>query len=231
LNRPLVRRWLAEVAGTALLVGIGTGTVVAAGRSGGIPQSLMATAWFFAVLVPILFFIGTSGAHLNPVVTLALALSGRIGWRAVPGYWASQFAGAFVASGLVLGTLGGGSDLGATIPFRGSLLVDFAGEAAFTALLIAAVFVLADRGEGRFRWRLLLPPLVVGCSTYVIGPLTGSSLNPARTVGPAVLSGAYSDIGLYLTVVPLAAIGVAVAWRPRAIGLADRGADRLASVR
>ncbi len=224
---PSVRRCLAEAAGTAILVGIGTGTIVAAGREGGIPQGLMALAWFLAVLVPILVFVGVSGAHLNPAVTLALAISGRFAWAEVPAYALSQVLGAFLGSVVVRCALGGGSRLGATVPASGELLRAFAGEAAFTALLVAAVFTLADRGVGRARWRLLLPPAAVGLSTYVIGPWSGSSLNPARTLAPAVLSGTFVDLGLYLTVVPLAALAVGVAWRPRAVDIADRGPGRV----
>jgi len=224
--RSLVHRCLAEVAGTALLVGIGTGTIVAAGNAGGIPQGLMAAAWFLAVLVPIVLFIGVSGAHLNPAVTLALASSGRIAWREAPPYWLSQCAGAFLASFSVLFLLGGGSHLGATLPANGDVLRAFVSEAAFTALLVATVFVLADKGEGRGRWRILLPPAAVGLSTYIIGPWTGSSLNPARTLAPAVLSATYGDLWVYLVAVPLAAAVVAVLWRPRSVDLADRGPGR-----
>jgi len=226
VNPELPRRWAAEAAGTALLVAIGTGTIVAAGKIGGIPQSVMAVAWFLAVLVPIVLLIRVSGAHLNPAVTLALAVSGRVAWREAPGYWLSQFAGAFVASSFVLVTLGGGSHLGATVPTAGGAERAFVAEAAFTALLVASVFVLADRGEGSRRWRLLLPPAAVGLSTYIIGPWTGSSLNPARTVAPAVLSGTYVDLWVYLVAVPLAAVVVAVAWRPRAVDREDRGTGR-----
>ena len=226
MPRSLVHRCLAEVAGTALLVGIGTGTIVAAGNAGGIPQGLMAAAWFLAVLVPIVLFIGVSGAHLNPAVTLALASSGRIAWREAPPYWLSQCAGAFLASFSVLFLLGGGSHLGATLPANGDVLRAFVSEAAFTALLVATVFVLADKGEGRGRWRVLLPPAAVGLSTYIIGPWTGSSLNPARTLAPAVLSATYGDLWVYLVAVPLAAAVVAVLWRPRSVDLADRGPGR-----
>lgn len=226
MPRSLVHRCLAEVAGTALLVGIGTGTIVAAGNAGGIPQGLMAAAWFLAVLVPIVLFIGVSGAHLNPAVTLALASSGRIAWREAPPYWLSQCAGAFLASFSVLFLLGGGSHLGATLPANGDVLRAFVSEAAFTALLVATVFVLADKGEGRGRWRILLPPAAVGLSTYIIGPWTGSSLNPARTLAPAVLSATYGDLWVYLVAVPLAAAVVAVLWRPRSVDLADRGPGR-----
>ncbi len=224
--RPLLRRCLAETLGTAILVGIGTGTIVGAGRIGGVPQWLMAIAWFAAVLVPIVLFIRVSGAHLNPVVTLALAASGRIAWKEVVGYVASQLAGAFIASLVVLLALGGGGHLGATLPAEGDVTRAFVGEAAFTALLVGAVFVLADRGEGRWRWRLLLPPLAVGLSTFVIGPLSGSSLNPARTLAPAVLSGTYTDLWVYLVAVPAAALAVAVSWRPHSVDIEDRGPGR-----
>jgi glycerol uptake facilitator-like aquaporin len=227
VNRPPFARAAAEVAGTALLVGIGTGAIVAAGRVGGTPQWVLALAWFLAVLVPIALVIRVSGAHLNPAVTLALAASGRIAWREVPGYWASQFAGAFLGSAVVLLALGSGERLGATVPAHGDVPLAFAAEAAFTAVLVVAVFVLADRGEGPGRWRLLLPPAAVGVSTYVIGPWTGSSLNPARTLAPAVLSGTYTDLWVYLVAVPLAALVVAAAWRPRAVDIADRGPGRI----
>jgi glycerol uptake facilitator-like aquaporin len=191
----------------------------------------MAIAWFFAVLVPIVLFIRVSGAHLNPAVTLALAASGRLAWSETPGYWASQFLGAFLASFVILLVLGGGSHLGATIPLNDDLLRTFGAEAAFTALLVATVFVLADWGEGRSRWRIVLPPGAVGISTYVIGPWTGSSLNPARSIAPAVLSGAYTDLGVYLVAVPLAAAVVAVLWRPRSVDVTDRGPGRVETSR
>lgn len=227
----LFARCLAELAGTALLVGIGTGTIVAAGDHQGIPQWLMAIAWFFAVLVPIVLFIGVSGAHLNPAVTLALASSGRLSWREVPSYWIAQLGGAFLASFVVLVTLGSGSHLGATLPTNGDVIRALGAEAVFTALLIAAVFVLADFGEGRTRWRLLLPPGVVGASTYIIGPWTGSSLNPARTLAPAVLSATFTDLWVYLAAVPLAALAVAAGWRPRTVDIEDRGPGRIDSYR
>jgi glycerol uptake facilitator-like aquaporin len=219
-------RCLAELLGTALLVGIGTGTIVGTAPHGGIPPWLMALAWTAAVLVPILLFVRVSGAHLNPVVTLALAASGRIAWGELPPYVVSQFVGAFLGSALVGLSLGHAAHLGATIPSTGNLLAVAVGEMAFTALLIIAVFTLSDRGEGRRRLRLLLPPLAVGLSTFVIGPVTGSSLNPARSIAPAVLSGAYTDLWVYLVAVPIAAVAVALVWRPRSVDRLDRGPGR-----
>lgn len=219
------RRVLAETGGTALLVGIGTGTIVLAAQHGGIPQWAMAGAWFLAVLVPILLFVEASGAHLNPAVTLGLAASGRIDWGEVPAYVGSQFTGAFVGSAAVALGLGRAAHLGSTLPSVGLAQV-FVAEFAFTALLLSSVFLLADRGAGRRRWRLLLPPVAVGLSTYVIGPWTGSSLNPARTLAPAVLSGSYGGLWIYLLAVPLGALAVAAVWRPRSVDRADRGPGR-----
>ncbi len=222
----ILGRSVAEAAGTALLVGIGTGTVVLSARVGGIPLLVLAGAWFLAVLIPILLFIRLSGAHLNPVVTVALAVSGRIGWREVPPYLLGQFAGAFLGSAVVLATLGNGAHLGATVPSQGNVLRAFPSELAFTAALITAVFLLSDLGEGRGRWRILLPPTVVAFATYLIGPWTGSSLNPARTLAPAILSATYTDLWVYLTAVPLGALLVAAVWRPQSVDRLDRGPGR-----
>jgi len=227
LSRPLWWRSLAEAGGTALLVGIGTGTIVAGSGTPGFPQWALALAWFSAVALPILLFVSVSGAHLNPAVSLALASSGRIAWREVPAYWAGQFAGAFLGSTAVLILVGSAAHLGATVPTGGNLPRAFLSEAGFTALLVAAVFYLADAGQGTGRWRLFLPPAAVGLSTYVIGPWTGSSLNPARTIAPAILSGTYTDLWVYLVAVPLAALAVALLWRPRSVDIADRGPGRL----
>ena len=220
-------RGSAEVLGTALLVAIGTGTVVGAARFGGIPWPLMALAWTVAVLVPVVLFVRLSGAHLNPAVTVALAASGRIGWREVPLYVGGQVAGAFLGTGIVLATLGGGAHLGANLPAPGAVGRSFVGEVAFTALLVASVFVLADFGEGRGRWRLILPPAVVGLATGVLGPWTGTcSLNPARALAPAVVSGTYTDLWIYLVAVPLGALVAAAVARPRSVDLEDRGPGR-----
>jgi aquaporin NIP len=226
VNGTVLQRVAAEAAGTALLVGIGTGSIVLGARIGGLPQVALAGAWFLAVLIPIALFIRVSGAHLNPAVTLALATSGRVAWQEVPYYLLGQISGAFLASATVLGVLGKAAHLGATVPAQGNVVRAFPAELAFTAALVLAVFVLSDFGEGRVRWRILLPPTVVGLSTYLIGPWTGSSLNPARTLAPAILSATYTDLWVYLTAVPLGALLIAALWRPRSVDRLDRGPGR-----
>ena len=226
MKRALPLRCAAEVAGTALLVGIGTASIVLGAKTGGVAPWVLAVAWFAAVTLPVFAFVSISGSHLNPVVTVALATSGRIAWAEAPAYIISQFAGAFLGSAAVLSGLGNYASLGATVPQNGEVVGAFVGEFAFSALLVAVVFHLADRGEGPGSWRLFLPGIVVGLSTFFIGPVSGSSLNPARTVAPAVLSGVYTDIWVYLIAIPIAAIAVALAWKPRSADVLDRGPGR-----
>ena len=202
----LPRRLAAEFAGTALLVGVGTGAIVAGARWGGAPSWEIAVAWFVAVAVPVFLFAGISGAHLNPAVTLALGACRRSPAREAVPYLLAQTSGAFVASATVAQFLGRSAHLGATVPNGVSLELVFGEEALFTFLLVAAVFVIAERGFGRGRWRLVLPAVVVGISTYLIGPSTGSSLNPARSLAPGDHSGTLTGFGAYV----LAAIAAAL---------------------
>jgi aquaporin Z len=230
-NVAFARRCIAEALGTALLVGIGTGAIVAGARVGGISQALLAFCWFLAVTIPVVLFVTWSGAHLNPAVTLSLTLTRRIDPRESIGYIPSQLLGAFAGSSAVLLFLGNYANLGATVPTQGEFVWAMMGEAFFTAVLVGAVFYLADFGLGRGRWRLLLPGIVVGISTYVIGPVSGSSLNPARSIAPAVLSGVYTDLGFYILITLFAAAAVAAVWKPRSVDLLDRGPGRASASR
>lgn len=216
----------AEVVGTALLMVLGTGPIVAAAGDGRLPSWELAGWWFLAVLVPVLLFVRVSGAHLNPAVTLALAASGRFAWRGAPAYVAAQLVGAFLGTAAVRLAFGSGAHLGTNLPTTSSVPTALLVEAAFTALLVTAVFVLADLGEGRARWRLLLPPGAVGVAVYLIAYWTGCSLNPARSLAPAVLSGTYQDLWIYLVAAPLGALAVAALWRPRTVDVEDRGPGR-----
>lgn len=208
MSAGLARRCLAEAIGTALLVGIGTGAIVASASFGGVPQWIIAVAWFLAVAVPVLLFAAVSGAHLNPAVTLGLVAANRFPARELPLYVVAQLVGALAGSLAVLLLLGDANHLGATLPRGGDVLLVFPLEGLFTLALVVSVLWLARLPRGATRLWLLLPAAVVGVSTQLIGPLTGSSLNPARSLAPAALSGAVSGLWAYLIVVPLTALGV-----------------------
>lgn len=209
-------RCLAELLGTATLVGIGTGAIVEGAKSGSTGISVLAVAWFVAVALPVLAFASRSGAHLNPAVTAALALGRRFPARESIPYVGSQVAGAFLGSGSVWGLVGNGAHLGATVPRGISWEGVFVLEFGFTALLLLSVIVLSDLGRDPAWPELLLPAGVVGLSTYLIGPWTGSSLNPARSLAPGVLSGALTGFVVYVLAAGSAAALVGLAVRRKA---------------
>lgn len=215
----LGRRLLAELIGTALLVVFGAGAVIAALRVGdgeldyaglgmiGISFALVISAAVYA-------FGGVSGGHINPAVTFALAVVGRFAWREVPLYCVVQLVGALLGGLLLIAIFGtnavdanatGGTALGTDV----SGLQGVIAEGLGTFLLLITVMALAvDRRAGRGAAGLVIG-LVVACAIMVIGPLTGGSLNPARTFGPylttSIFGGSvpWKDFWIYL-VGPLA---------------------------
>lgn len=203
------RALAAEAAGTALLVGIGTGAIVYGASHGGVGQGTLAIAWFAAVTVPVLLFARTSGAHLNPAVTLSLALARRFPWPRVAPYVLAQVAGALTGSLVVEGLVGRAAHLGATVPAGIGLPQVFLLEFGFATALVLSVQGLSRRAAPPHVAWLLLPGTVVGVSTYIIGPLTGSSLNPARSLAPWLLSGEAAGWPAYLGAAILAAVGSA----------------------
>ncbi len=210
-------RCVSEIGGTALLVGIGTGSIVASAKEGGAPEWVIALAWFAAVAIPVLLLARVSGSHINPAVTVALWISGRFSRHEVGPYVASQLTGAFIGSYLVLLALGPAAHLGATLPRGGNLWLVVPLELPFTVLLMLTVLYLTAPGREVRAVELLLPALAVAVSTYAIGPWTGSSLNPARSLAPAVLSMDLTGLPLYLIATFVGAIA--------AIGLARLGAE------
>jgi len=172
---------------------------------------VLAVAWFAAVAIPVLALARLSGAHINPAVTLGLVVARRFDPRELVPYVGAQLSGAFAGSALVGLTIGTAAHWGATIPHTPDLGLVAVMEFGFTVALVLSVLYLTTRGKKPSNLELLLPAAVVGLSTYLIGPWTGSSLNPARTLAPAVLSGDYLGIWVYLLAVPAAALVTALA--------------------
>ncbi len=197
--------WLAELIGTAALVFIGAGTGALA--VGGLIGVALAHGLILATIVyaygPI------SGAHVNPAVTLAVALRGKLKWSAAAIYWAAQFAGAALAAGALFFVLGGaGSGLGATLPApQVSPLQAIVVEGLLTFLLANAVLQTAVRKPGT-PFAGLAIGLTLAAAILMGGPLTGASLNPARTFGPALFTSNLGTLWIYL-VGPFAGAGLA----------------------
>lgn len=192
------RRLLAEAAGTFMLVLIGTGAVVMDLRSGGALGTLGISLAFGAVVTAMILVFGrVSGAHINPAVSLAFHLCGRLSAGDLARYVAAQCAGAVAASSLLLLAAPGSESYGATLPHAG-LLPSFILEVALTLVLMGAILAVV-------RWRpddLLIIALVVGATVAlnaaIGGAYTGASMNPARSLGPAIVEAQLASLWLYL---------------------------------
>ncbi len=216
------RRLFSELFGTFLLVTVGVGGAVVNARLGGdvVPGPVRAVAPGLMVLAVILFMGTVSGAHLNPVVSLAFALRGNFPWRRVGPYIVAQFAGAVLATLLLIGLLGKHGSAGLTLPGPGiSTATALAWEALLTAGLVSVILGTASGAQA------LGPIAALGVGSYIIlaglfgGPVSGASMNPARSLGPALVLGDWTSWWAYL-VGPLigALIAVGFAWVLRGPG-------------
>lgn len=196
MTSTLVRRLLAEALGTALLVVFGAGAVVAAlvqgrGTIDFAALGMIGLTFGLIIAVVIYSFGAVSGAHINPVVSIALAVTGRFPWREVAPYAAAQLAGALTGALLVVAVFGrraaelgavGSTALGEGVGVPQALVA----EALGTFLLMLAVMGLAVDRRAPVGWAGLVIGLSVTCAILALAPLTGASLNPARSFGPLV---------------------------------------------
>jgi glycerol uptake facilitator protein len=223
----LVRRVVAEAVGTAMLVLFGAGSIMAALTLGGgelTYAGLGFVALAFAIVIAVVVYgLGpVSGAHINPAVTVALAVTGRFRWAEVVPYIVGQLLGAVAGGMLIVAAFGtGGIDLGAggtSLALGVSPLQGVVAEAVATFLLMFALMATAVDTRAPAGWAGLIIGLSVAGAILFIGPLTGGSLNPARTFGPdftlAVFHGtvAWSQVWVYWAGPLLGAVVAAVVY-------------------
>jgi MIP family channel proteins len=191
---------LGEVVGTFLLIFIGCGSVVAfTERAGqGEPDLLaIALAWGFAVLAVVYAFGHVSGAHVNPAVTLGLAATRKFPWSAVPAYIVAQFVGAVIASFAIWAVFGDKSRdapllLGATAPGDGYTTgIVFLAEILITFILLIVVMATATDERAESPAVGLGVGFTIAAGILVAGPVSGASFNPARSLGPMLVSGEF----------------------------------------
>lgn len=200
------KRYIAEFLGTALLVFFGAGAIVINEISeGSITHGGIALAFGLVVLLMIYSFGKISGAHINPAVTLAFWYSGHIERRLVLPYILSQFAGA-VAGCLILFLLfPSQNSYGLTLPF-GSVFQSFALEILLSFVLMLVIIMVVTGDSSLSNWAGLIIGGTVMLLALVGGPISGASMNPARSFGPALISANWSHIWIYLTAPVIGAI-------------------------
>ncbi len=205
------RRLFSELWGTFLLVLVAAGGGVVGATSYGGELTLATKALAPGVMVmAIIFFMGTiSGAHLNPAVTLAFAVRGNFPWRRVPGYLAAQLGGALLAAWF-LDAVYGGIIHGATEPAPGvSPTVAVLTEAMLTLGLVSVILGTASGARNIGSNGALAVGGYIGLVSVWAAPVTGASMNPARSFAPEVVAGDLTGWWIYL-VGPLVGAMVAV---------------------
>ncbi len=209
------RRLFSEMLGTFFLVLVAAGaTVVDAQSHGQVPLDARVVAPGLMVMA-VIYFMGTiSGAHLNPAVTIAFALRRNFPWRRVPGYVAAQLAGSVLAAAFLRATFGDVGHLGVTEPGpRISAMTTTMLEVVLTAGLVSVILGTASGA------RNIGANAALAVAGYIIlaglwaAPVTGASMNPARSLGPALVGGHWTDGWAYV-VGPIAGgvIAVGFAW-------------------
>jgi aquaporin Z len=201
-----MKKLLAEFLGTFALVFAGTGAIVIDSASGGaIGHAGIALTFGLVVLAMIHTFGDVSGAHLNPAVTIGFAAARRFPLREVPGYLGAQAGGAFAASGLLRALFPADATLGATLP-AGAAAQSFVLEAVLAAILMLTILSVATGASEKGITAGIAIGAVIALEAMFAGPISGASMNPARSLAPAVLSGKTESLWIYLSAPVLGAL-------------------------
>jgi len=195
------RRLFSELLGTFFLVLVAVGGGMVNARFGGdaVPYTARVVAPALMVAAIILFMGTVSGAHLNPAVSFAFALRGDFPWRRVPAYVAAQFVGAILATLLLWALIGKQGSAGLTLPGNGiSTTTAMLWEAVLTVGLVSVILGTASGAQQ------IGPLAAVGVGGYIAlaglwgSPVSGASMNPARSLGPALVLGDWTAWWAYL---------------------------------
>jgi aquaporin NIP len=189
---------LAEFIGTFALVFAGTGAIVINDVSGGAVTHVGIALTFGLVIMAMIYTVGDiSGAHFNPAVTSAFWLSGRFAGKQVLPYVLSQCFGAIAASGVLHFLFPTQTTLGATLP-AGSDMQSFVLELILTFLLMFTILNVSTGAKEKGVTAGIAIGAVIGLEAMFAGPICGASMNPARSLAPAVVSGHLEHLWIYL---------------------------------
>ncbi len=207
-----MNKLFAEFLGTFCLVFAGTGAIIVNEASGGAVTHVGVAITFGLIVMAMIDALGDiSGAHLNPAVTLAFALSRRLPARTVPRYLAAQIAGALAASSLLRLLFPASQLLGATMP-AGPSLQSFVLELILTFMLMLVILSVSSGPKERGLMAGITIGGVVGLEALFAGPICGASMNPARSLAPALISGQTQHLWIYLTAPVLGAALAVPCW-------------------
>ncbi len=198
---------MAEAIGTFALVFAGCGAIAI----GVLDPVGVAAAFGLAIMTMIYAFGHVSGAHFNPAVTAAFAIGRHFPMTRVAPYWAAQVAGATAAAALLRLSLGDGP-LGVTRP-SGGVAQSVVWEVVLTFFLAIVIVAVATDTRAVGNAAAIAIGGTVALGALVGGPISGASMNPARSLGPALVTGDLSDLWVYLAAPPIGAVLAALTYR------------------
>ncbi len=212
-----MKPYLAEFAGTFLLVLFAAGAVTLTARIGGEPNPVVCGLSSGTILAVVIRFFGpVSGAHVNPALTVALAAMSRIRWRVVPGYVLAQLAGSAVAGLTVLWLIGDLVSVGANVPNTaigmtagGALVL----ETILSFVMMMTILLCGDAEGGFFDPGAIRIGAIVGLEVMLFGPISGAAMSPARAFGPYLASGDWSTFWIYVAGPFAGIMAPAIVWR------------------
>ena len=187
-----MRAITAEFLGTFALVFFGCGAI-----ANGLPPTSVALAFGLVIAVMIYAFGHVSGAHFNPAVSIAFGIGRHLPWSKVAAYASAQILGATIAAIALRATLGPDADLGVTQP-AGSDIQSFAWEVVLTFFLMVVITAVATDIRAVGQAAALAIGGTVALGALVGGPISGASMNPARSIGPAIVSGDLAHLWIYI---------------------------------
>jgi MIP family channel proteins len=195
---PIAREVVAEAGGTFILVFMGTGAVMVNQISQGAITHLGISMVFGAIVAALIYAIGhISGAHFNPAVTIAFWRSGFFPGDRVVAYILAQCVGAIAASLVLRLTFGNIANLGATLPLNENWLQSLILETVLTFILMFIIFGSGLDRRAPIGFAGIAIGLTVAVEAAVMGPITGASMNPARSIGPALVAGLWQHHWVY----------------------------------
>ncbi len=216
-----MKKYLAECVGTFVLTFLGCGTAMFLGC--GEPAGVVGTAIAFGLAVVAMAYTigGISGCHINPAITLGVALSGRMSWKDACGYWCGQFIGGILAGALLLAVSSVvGQDLTGGLGTNGVANAGGVWGAALVEVIATFLFVLVVLGTTDPKVGAgNLAGLAIGLSLILIHlvciNLTGTSVNPARSLGPAIFAGgqALKDVWVFICAPMVGGALSALCWK------------------
>jgi len=201
-----MKKYWAELLGTYILVFVGTGAIMINEITGGAVSHLGVGLSFGLVVMAMIYAIGDiSGAHINPAVTLAFSFAKRFPKNQILPYISFQLVGAILASASLCFMFPEANTMGETLPLKGNWLQSFMLELVLTFILMFVILNVSTGAKEKGVTAALAIGGVVAFEATFAGPISGASMNPARSIAPALLSGDLTHLWLYVVATTLGA--------------------------